>query len=72
MHYIHQNPLKAGLVKKIEDWPYSSFLDYCGLRNGTLCKKLLLMELTGYTLKNFYSDSYNRIDGFDENDFFVS
>ena len=34
MHYIHQNPMKANLVKKIEDWPYSSFRDYCGLRTG--------------------------------------
>ena len=69
MHYCHQNPWKAGLVKKIEDWPYSSFLDYSGLRNGTLCNKSLLMELTGYDLKNFYNDSYNVIDDFDEKDF---
>ncbi len=69
MHYCHQNPWKAGLVKKIEDWPYSSFPDYCGLRNGTLCNKNMLMELTGYDLKNFYSDSYNIIDGFDEKGF---
>ena len=27
-HYIHQNPLKAGLVQKMEDWKYSSFNDY--------------------------------------------
>jgi putative transposase len=27
-HYIHQNPMKAGLVKKMEDWPFSSFRDY--------------------------------------------
>ena len=69
MHYCHQNPWKAGLVKKIEDWPYSSFSDYCGFRNGTLCNKNLLMELTGYDLKNFYEDSYNIIEGFDEGDF---
>ncbi|MGI6048783.1 MAG: transposase [Petrimonas sp.] len=34
--YIHQNPLQAGLVNKVEDWEYSSYLDYVGLRNGTL------------------------------------
>ncbi len=65
MHYCHQNPWKAGLVKSIEDWPYSSFLDYCGIRNGKLCNKSLLMELTGYNLGNFYSDSYNVIGDFD-------
>ena len=53
MHYFHQNPWKAGLVSRIEDWPYSSFLDYSGLRSGTLCNKKLLMELTGYELANF-------------------
>jgi putative transposase len=58
MHYCHKNPTEAGLVMKIEDWPYSSFLDYCGLRNGKLCNKNLLMELTGYNLDNFYDDSY--------------
>ncbi len=68
MHYVHQNAWKAGLVKKIEDWPYSSFPDYCGLRNGTLCNKDLMISLTGYDLSTFYSDSYNVIDGFDEKD----
>jgi len=24
-NYIHQNPMKAGLVKKMEDWEFSSF-----------------------------------------------
>lgn len=61
MHYFHQNPWKAGLVNRIEDWPYSSFLDYCGLRSGTLCNKNLLMELTGYSLESFYADSYGII-----------
>lgn len=44
-HYIHQNPLQAGLVKELKDWKYSSFLDYYGYRNGTLCNKKLAMEL---------------------------
>lgn len=34
--YIHQNPLQASLVYKLEDWEFSSYLDYVGLRNGTL------------------------------------
>ncbi len=59
MHYIHQNPVKAGLVEKMEDWPYSSFPDYTGFRKGVLCNKSLLMELTGYDLGTFYDDSYS-------------
>ena len=62
MHYIHQNPWKASLVKKIEDWNYSSFKDYCGFRNGTLCNKNLLTKLTDYDTANFYKDSYGIIN----------
>ena len=31
--YIHLNPLRAGMVENIEDYPFSSFLDYIGKRN---------------------------------------
>ncbi len=34
--YIHQNPLKAGLVERMEEWEYSSFKDYLKIRNGSL------------------------------------
>jgi putative transposase len=39
MTYIHQNPLRAGLATRLEEWPYSSYLDYAGLRDGTILKK---------------------------------
>jgi putative transposase len=29
--YIHQNPVKANLVNKAEDWEFSSYREYCGL-----------------------------------------
>jgi hypothetical protein len=61
MHYIHQNPLTAKLVKKMEDWPYSSFRDYCGLRNETICNKELAIRLLGLDMQSFYEDSYKRI-----------
>jgi len=28
LHYIHQNPVKAGLSARPEDWKWSSFLHY--------------------------------------------
>ncbi|MBW6464416.1 MAG: transposase [Firmicutes bacterium] len=28
MRYIHQNPIKAGIIEKIEDYPWSSYRDY--------------------------------------------
>ena len=37
--YIHQNPVKAHLVKDALDWEFSSYRDYAGLRNGTLVNK---------------------------------
>jgi REP element-mobilizing transposase RayT len=38
-HYIHQNPLKAGLVKKMEDWNNSSFNEY--LKTSKFLSRLL-------------------------------
>ena len=60
--YIHQNPLQACLVAKLEDWKYSSFRDYAGLRNGSLCDKELAFELIGFDRHNFYRESYRDID----------
>ena len=39
--YIHQNPVRAGLVKRATDWEYSSARDYVGLRKGKLVNKTL-------------------------------
>jgi len=61
-HYIHQNPLKAGLVTKMEDWPYSSFRDYIGLRKGTLCNQGLAIQLLDLDLSRLYKESYEVID----------
>ncbi|MEL7251394.1 MAG: transposase [Bacteroidota bacterium] len=44
-HYIHQNPVKAGLVLESTDWAYSSAQDYAGLGNESLCNKVLAKEL---------------------------
>jgi len=34
--YIHRNPVEAGYVAQAEEWPYSSYRDYVGLRNGVI------------------------------------
>ena len=57
-NYIHQNPYQARLVAKIEDWPYSSFRDYCGFGNETLCNKKLAFQLLNINEETFYNDSY--------------
>ena len=60
-HYIHQNPYRAKLVKKIEDWEFSSFRDYAQLRNGTLCKKDITSLYFEISSSNFYEESYQVI-----------
>ena len=34
VEYIHLNPVRAGLVERAEDWPWSSVRDYSGSLNG--------------------------------------
>ena len=35
VEYIHLNPVRAGLVDRAEDWPWSSVRDYTGSVSGT-------------------------------------
>ena len=55
-HHIHQNPLEARLVINLKDWKYSSFQDYYGYRNGTLCNKNLAMEILSFTENDFKNE----------------
>lgn len=34
--YIHANPVRHGLVPKVEQWPYSNYLECIGRRQGAL------------------------------------
>jgi len=61
-HYIHQNPLRAGLVQQLEDWGFSSFPDYAGRRNGTICKRELAFALIGLDKENFINEAGKHID----------
>jgi putative transposase len=53
VHYIHSNPVAAGLVEHDSEWEFSSFPDYCGVRKGTLCNKELLYEVSGISENEF-------------------
>jgi len=61
-HYIHQNPLVAELVSRFENWEYSSFKDYAGLRDGKLCQKDLAALYCGYNPDTFIQKSYELVD----------
>ncbi len=68
-HYIHQNPLKAGLVIKLEDWSFSSFKEYLQLSNRefqnnfnhSICNIDLAARLLKIRADTFYKISYNAI-----------
>ncbi len=61
-NYIHQNPLRAKMVAKIEDWQYSSFNDYIGLRNGTLCNQKKTYELLALDKEFIYQETYQTLE----------
>jgi len=42
--YIHMNPVTAGLVTKPEDWVFSSFREYAGLRRGTMPRPAVVLS----------------------------
>ena len=46
--YIHNNPIKAGLVNDINNWEFSSASDYYGIRNGTLINKSVTKEYLNF------------------------
>jgi putative transposase len=67
MHYIHKNPVKSGLVQTYGDWRYSSFQDYAGMRNGTLCNKDLARKVLYLNWNNWLFETNKDLDeGFEE------
>lgn len=62
-HYIHQNPLKAKLVSKLEDWEYSSFREYAGLGSSPFCDKELAKIFCKYSPATFIEDTDKFVKG---------
>ncbi len=53
--YIHQNPVKSGLVKNMRDWEYSSYKEYSGLRSERLSNVDLgksIFDLSAFNFEN--------------------
>lgn len=42
--YIHNNPKTDNIVNNLLNYPWSSYLDYFGIRNGTLCNKEFVLS----------------------------
>jgi len=60
-NYIHQNPLRAGLVRKLEDLNYSSFKEYIDPTVQGICTKQVAYELMDINSNNIYDLSYGML-----------
>jgi len=63
LNYIHQNPLKAKLVKKMEDWKYSSFTEYIGINKNKFCDTEFCYKILDLPPRDlFYKMSYEIVE----------
>ena len=42
--YIHLNPVSAGLVDRAEDWKFSSYRDYIGIRREEMVNSDIILQ----------------------------
>ena len=56
--YIHNNPVRAGIVKKPEDFPWSSMREYMGLQVNNIVDKDRILRICSFSptesLKTYY------------------
>lgn len=65
LRYVLINPLEANLVDDLNDWKYSSYLDFVGLRNGKLCNKTLAKDIFQIKLEQLTElNSFDRGEAF--------
>jgi len=57
--YIHLNPLRAGIVRQLEDYPWSSYLDYLNLRKPNISDP-------SFILKSIDNNTFNSIKSYRE------
>jgi putative transposase len=62
--YIHLNPVAAALVQRPEEWEFSSYREYVGLRQGTLpSPDIVLSQLPAQSTYREFVESYQPDDG---------
>lgn len=61
INYIHMNPVKANIVKKCENYKYSSYKDY--MNNTGICKNKIMRDLfgNGFNYSKLISINLNQI-----------
>lgn len=67
IRYIHRNPLKAGMVSRLEDYPWSSYREYLGLNDTHHVNKDFVLkrfnEVQAEAIKDFRA--FNEIENDD-------
>lgn len=65
IRYIHRNPLKAGMVNKLEDYPWSSYRDFLGLSDELYVDRDYVLGLFNEDRAKAVDDfkAYNEIEG---------
>ncbi|HLP50462.1 MAG TPA: hypothetical protein VK154_06225 [Chitinophagales bacterium] len=61
-NYIHNNPLKANLTSKTNDWKFSSLNEYLNTGDNGICNKKLLFELADINHKYDFANQYKDLD----------
>lgn len=61
--YIHLNPKRAGLVENLEEWEFSNYQEWIGIRKGRLFDKELMNEIFENP-----KDYINYLEKFDESE----
>lgn len=68
--YIHQNPVRAGLVINLEDWEFSSYRDYISVQISSITKTDFILSMFS-TLEEFKEYSNTMMDAID-NKYWIS
>ena len=61
VHYVHQNPVHAGLVRQLQYWEYSSYREYLGQNRLMQVKTDVILEMCG-GVKGFIEASKVMVD----------
>lgn len=57
-HYIHQNPYRAGMANRLEEYRWSSVREYAGLAAENLCQQEIAWRFIDIDKERFLIDSY--------------
>lgn len=64
--YIHQNPVKARLVKTKSEWEHSSWQEYFGKNNSGICNTIQCLQLPSFLERPITKDTDDLIKDEDE------